>query len=167
VRDHVFPAIPHKSPNNFGRPPAKMRRGGGCRWRRGTALVEMALVGILLLTLTFAAVEYGWMFLKQQQVVNAARQAARLAANIDSSNGQLTSQITTQMTSYGISSGAYTTTIYVDGAAGGDVSAAGRGHTVGVKIAVTYGTVSVTHLTSLLALPVTLSATVTMEKEGI
>ena len=51
--------------------------------RRGAALVEMALVLLLLLTLTFAILEYGWIFLKSHHIANAARQGARIAATPD------------------------------------------------------------------------------------
>ena len=47
---------------------------------RGVAAVEMAVVLPLLLLVTFGLMEYGWLFLKAQQVANAARQGARYAA---------------------------------------------------------------------------------------
>jgi Flp pilus assembly protein TadG len=51
------------------------------RWyRRGTAVVEAAIVFPLLLLLTLGAIEYGWLFYNIQQITNAARQGARTAA---------------------------------------------------------------------------------------
>ena len=47
---------------------------------RGGALVETALVLPILLLVTFGAIKYGWLFLKAQQITNAARYGARMAA---------------------------------------------------------------------------------------
>jgi len=48
-------------------------------WRRGTTAVETAIVFPLLLLLTLGAMRYGWLFLKAQQITNAARVAVRVA----------------------------------------------------------------------------------------
>jgi Flp pilus assembly protein TadG len=79
------------------------------RHRRGLATVEMALLLPILLVLTFAAVEYGWMFFKQQQITNAAREAARLGATPNATNATVTARVTQLMTDAGISQ--YTLTI--------------------------------------------------------
>jgi len=47
--------------------------------RRGAATVEMAIVLPLLLMLTLGGIRYGWLFLKAQQITNAARYATRIA----------------------------------------------------------------------------------------
>ena len=47
---------------------------------RGAAAVEAALVMPILLLVTFGAIKYGWLFLKAQQLTNAARYGARMAA---------------------------------------------------------------------------------------
>jgi len=127
---------------------------------RGTALVELAISLSLLLLITLGAVEYGWLFLKQQQIVNAARQAARIAALAYSTDTQVTSEITTLMSGYGLSSSGYTTTFTPS-----DFSTAATGSSVSVKIAVTYSKITITNF-SLLPVPTTLSATVSMVKEG-
>jgi Flp pilus assembly protein TadG len=132
------------------------RRKGG----RATALVEMTLALLLLMLLTMGAVEYGWFFLKQQQITNAARQAARVASTIDATNTTVNAQITTLMSAYGMGSTGYTTTLTPT-----DVTTATRGQSVSVKIAVTYSKITVTNF-SLLPLPTTVSATVAMAKEG-
>ncbi len=134
-----------------------LKRGG----RRATALVEMALALLLLMLLTMGAVEYGWFFLKQQQITNAARQAARIASTADATNATVTSQVTTLMSSYGMGSSGYTTTFTPS-----DVSTAARGTSVSVKISVTYSKVTITNF-SLLPMPTTVSATVAMAKEGL
>ena len=48
-------------------------------WRRGTTAVETAIVFPLLLLVTLGALRYGWLFLKAQQITNAARYGARIA----------------------------------------------------------------------------------------
>jgi Flp pilus assembly protein TadG len=50
-----------------------------CR-RWGTASVEAAIVLPIILMVTFGAIKYGWLFLKTQQITNAARNGARMAA---------------------------------------------------------------------------------------
>lgn len=45
---------------------------------RGAAAAEAALVMPLLLLVTFGAIKYGWLFLKAQQITNAARHGARM-----------------------------------------------------------------------------------------
>jgi Flp pilus assembly protein TadG len=124
--------------------------------------VEAALLFPIVMMLTFGVIEYGWMFLKHQQVTNAARQAARLAATVDATNGQVTSQVTSMMSTYGLGSSGYTTTI----AAGTNNNVSQpRGTLVSVTVSVPYGNIDITGFT-LLPLPSTISAKVTMEKEG-
>src|SRR5262245_1734829 len=130
------------------------------RRNRGTAIVEAAIIFPILFLLTFGIIEYGWMFLKQQQVTNAARQAARLAATIDSTNSQVTSQISTPLNNYGLGACGYATALSPL-----NVATATRGQLVSVTISVPYGNIDITGFT-LLPLPTTISAQVTMEKEG-
>ena len=85
------------------------RRRRRRRARSGLATVEMALLLPILLVLTFAAVEYGWMFFKQQQITNVAREAARLGATPNATNATVTARVTQLMTDAGISQ--YTLTI--------------------------------------------------------
>jgi Flp pilus assembly protein TadG len=47
---------------------------------RGAAMVEAALVLPILLLVTFGAIKYGWLFLRAQQITNAARYGARMAS---------------------------------------------------------------------------------------
>ena len=55
------------------------RHGKGMRRYRGAALAEAAIIMSLLMMVTLGAIEYGWLFLKAQEITNAARQAARVA----------------------------------------------------------------------------------------
>ncbi len=55
------------------------RQRKGRRRYRGAALAEAAIIMALLMMVTLGAIEYGWLFLKAQQLTNATRQAARIA----------------------------------------------------------------------------------------
>ena len=127
------------------------------RLRPGMAAVEAAIIFPLLLTLTFAMIEYGWMFLRQEQVVNTARQAARLASTPDATSAQVTSRIGTLMSGYGMGSSGYTATV-------SSVSVA-TGQTVSVTVSVPYANVQITGV-NLFPTPSTISGSVSMEKEG-
>jgi Flp pilus assembly protein TadG len=61
--------------NRFG---VRGRRGAG-RLRRGAAVVEMAVVTPLLLMLIFGIMEFGWVFMMEQTITNATREATRVA----------------------------------------------------------------------------------------
>ena len=128
--------------------------------RRGSLTVEAALLLPLIFMLTFGLIEYGWMFLKQQQITNTARQCARLGAMVDGTNAQVSSQIITMMNNYGLGSSGYSTTI-----APGNLATAPRGSQISVTISVPYSNIDVTGFT-LLPLPATISAKVSMQKEG-
>lgn len=65
--------------------------------RRGTAAVEAALMMPLIMLMTFALIKYGWLFVKVQQVNNAARHGARVAARADSDNGIIDPEIAALM----------------------------------------------------------------------
>jgi Flp pilus assembly protein TadG len=68
------------------------------RWnRRGTAVVEGAIVFPLLLLLTLGAIEYGWLFYNIQQITNAARQGARTAAVLNGTAAEGKSAIDTAL----------------------------------------------------------------------
>src|SRR5689334_5970001 len=106
---------------------------------RGSITVEAALLFPLVMLLTFGLIEYGWMFLKHQQVTNAARQAARLAALADSTNTQVTSQVSTMMSDYGLSGSGYSTTVTPS-----NVATAARGSIVSVTVSIPYANIDIT-----------------------
>jgi Flp pilus assembly protein TadG len=127
---------------------------------RGTALVEAALVLSVLMTITFGAIEYGWMFLKEEQVTDAARAAARVAAPPDATTAQATTLVTSMMSSAGMGSSGYTLTFTPT-----DISTVSPGSTFTVQVSVPYSNVTITHVT-LVPVPTTISSTITMSKEG-
>jgi Flp pilus assembly protein TadG len=57
-----------------------MRLRRTSRGDSGAAAVEFALVAVLLLTLVFGIIQYGYYFFQLQAGTSAAREAARLAA---------------------------------------------------------------------------------------
>ena len=60
----------------------------------GAMLVEAALVLPLMLLVTFGAIKYGWLFLKAQQITNAARHGARMAVLPDVSDSEVITSVT-------------------------------------------------------------------------
>lgn len=117
--------------------------------RRGAAMVEMAIVLVLLLMLTLGVIEYGWLFLTMQRITNAARQGARVAAPLGATDTDGEAAMTTLL------AGVPT--------AVPDVTTTGANVTATVTV-----TTSAVRLVNWDALPVpaTLQATVTMAKEG-
>jgi Flp pilus assembly protein TadG len=130
------------------------------RGRRALSLVEMALILPLLVFVTFAVIEYAWMFLNQHQVTNAAREAARLASLSASTSAQVNTEIGTLMTQYNLGSSGYTAKLTPT-----DITTATRGQLVSVQIIVPYTNIELTGFT-LLPLPTNLNAKVSIEKEG-
>jgi len=137
------------------------------RRRRGTATVEMVLVGMLLIQLTVFSIEFSWLFLRKQQVINTARQAARIACTIDATDAAVTSQITTQLDSYGITAAKnYTVT-----RSPASIAGVPKGTPVSITISVPYAGIQATPAsmglwTTFSILPTTVQSTVTMIKEG-
>ncbi len=130
--------------------------------RRGTALVETAMVSLILLSVLFGMMEYGWMFLKQQQITNTARQAARTAATPDATSGTVNGRISTMMSDASMpqNKSGYTVSnsnpSYLTATAGNPFS---------ITISVPYSNITITNC-ALIPRPSTLSATITMTKEG-
>jgi Flp pilus assembly protein TadG len=131
------------------------------RIRRGTTIVEAALVLPLLLTLTFAGIEYGWMMLCDQQLANVAEQATRAAATPTATNATVTSEVTTLMGAASMGSSGYTVTFNPT-----NVATVTKGNSVTVTISVPYKNVEVTGVT-LFPLPATISSSSTVIKEGV
>ena len=56
---------------------------------RGAAAVELALVMPIMLLVSFGAIKYGWLYLKAQQITNAARYGARVASRAGSTTDEV------------------------------------------------------------------------------
>ncbi len=128
--------------------------------RRGIATIEMALVMPLLLILTFGLIEYGWLFLKSQQVTNAARQGARIAARPDADNSLALASVASAMDNAGLAASGYAVTL-----SPGDVTSPLSGQLLTVSVNVDYENIRLLGL-PFVPMPSTIAASTTMAKEG-
>ncbi len=124
----------------------------------GLATVEMAIVVLLLLTITFGTIEYGWVFFRMQQVSNVAREAARTAALADHTTADVQNRIDTLMGQWGLDAAAYTTTIYPS-----SFETSAVGSPVTITISVSYGDLQL--ISGLVPTPANLTSSATMAKE--
>ena len=151
-------------------------------WRRGTTAVETAIVFPLLLLVTLGAIHYGWLFLKAQQITNAARMAVRMASLPDATIAQVEAAIDSlftpdraNITGHAVSF--YRTEVDPDTGepltdAGGNPIltaigslAQGSGVPITVRITVPRASVDIMNA-SLFPTPANLTASATMAKEG-
>ncbi len=72
------------------------------REESGLALVETAIVILLLLFVTFAMMEYGWIFHRIQQLNNCAREGVRQAVLPDNTPGDATAVVDQLLSDFGI-----------------------------------------------------------------
>ena len=133
--------------------------------RRGVSTVEAAIVFPLLVFLTFALIEYGWLFLNAQQTTNAARHCARMAVRPDMTSEEVVAAADGMMQQYGLSDSGYSVTITP-----ANIESVDTGEEINVEISVPYDNVQITGISMisgwLLALPANLKASVSMAKEG-
>lgn len=130
------------------------------RRQRGTSLVEMAIVLPLLLLVLFGMIEYGWIFLKSQQLTNAARHGARIAVTPDATTAQVQTAIDSLMADADLDGSGYSITITP-----GDVSTPAVGEPIEVSISVPYANIGITNA-PLILVPNTIGGRITMAKEG-
>jgi Flp pilus assembly protein TadG len=116
----------------------------------------MAITLPILFLVTLAAIEYGWMFLKAQEIANAARQGARVGATPDATAGDVTDAVGAVMASADLSG--YSTAI----SPGVGIDS---GETLTVTVSVPYAEVSLLG-TPFIPTPESLSASTSMAKEG-
>lgn len=132
--------------------------------RSGVSTVEFALVLPLLLLLTLGAIRYGHLFLKAQQITNAARHGARTAVRPDASPAGVLGAVDNLMTVAGMGESNYNVTLTP-----ADVTAPQMGESVTVRVTVPCANIDVLHVplfTDLEPDNWSLGATVTMAKEG-
>ena len=131
----------------------------------GIAVVETVFVLPLLIILTFGGIKYGWLFMRHQQLTNAARQVGRVAIRpgnreLDIYGENSDGMFDTLMNNANIT-GAECTVVPANGVAvvGGDV-------TVTVEISdMSQSNVDILKIPYLPA-PSKMTATITMSKEG-
>ena len=130
------------------------------RKRRGLSTVEAALVVPLILLLTFGVMEYGWMFLKAQQISNAARHGARTAVRPGATNAEVVDAVSNLLTAADLGGSGYSVNLTP-----ADVSTPETGEAVTVQVSVPGSSVTLFG-GSFLPRPAALSSSVTMAKEG-
>jgi Flp pilus assembly protein TadG len=127
--------------------------------RRGLATIEAAIVLPLLLLMTLGLIEYGWMFMKAQQVTNAARQGARVAARADATTVEVQQAVLDAMTMANLELSGYSLTINPV-----DPATPEPGQLIAVTVSVNYPDIELGM--PLIPTPAALDETVTMAKEG-
>jgi Flp pilus assembly protein TadG len=70
--------------------------------RRGAAVVEMAVVTPLLLLILFGIMEFGWVFMMEQTITNATREAARVGILQGATHTDIQNRFTQAMAPTGI-----------------------------------------------------------------
>lgn len=138
-----------------------MRRLGlirNVREEKGLALVETAIVLLLLILTTFGVMEYSWMFQRMQQVTNCARAGARQAVLPDSTAGDVQTVVETLAANFGITGLTHVI-------APGDITILESGDLITVTVQVPYANVELMGM-SIFPVPGTLTSSVTMAKES-
>jgi Flp pilus assembly protein TadG len=74
---------------------------------KGTTTIEAAFIFPLLLMLTFGVIHYGWLFMRVNQITNAARQGVRVAICPGATVQNVTDAVNNVMSKAGISTGDY------------------------------------------------------------
>ena len=64
---------------------------------RGAAVVELAVVLPLLLTLVFGIIEFGWLFMVRETLTNASREGCRVAVLQGSTDQNINNQVAASM----------------------------------------------------------------------
>ena len=99
--------------------------------RKGAAVVELAVVLPLLLTLVFGIIEFGWVFMVRETLVNASREGCRVAVLQGSSQQDILNTVADSMA--GASLTGYSVQI---------TSSTPSNPTEKVKVLIPYGSVS-------------------------
>jgi len=125
------------------------------RQRRGSVIVEAALLFPLLIFITMGIFEYGWMILKAHELTSIAEQAARLESLPDANTASVNSAVQSLMTNMGLT---YQAPVYTL------ATIAGTNQQL-LTVTLTTPYPKLTNF-PLLPLPANLTTTVTMTQEG-
>lgn len=129
------------------------------RFRRGAAVVEMAVVAPLLLTLVFGVMEFGWSFMVHETITNTARECCRLATLQGTTDAEVQARFIDAMSGTGVN--VTTDMITINRSPDPD------NPVVTISIAVPYSEVSITGLSSFLGVSAqNLRSTCSMRSEG-
>jgi len=130
------------------------------RFRRGSALLEAALVLPVVLSLSFGGVEYGYFFYVKHSLAGAAREGCRAAIVAGATNTDVNTAVAAVMTASGLQNASYTVVT-----SPATVSSATQGSSVTVTVQVSWGSVGVRPLGLISSTKLVQGATV-MRKEG-
>lgn len=134
--------------------------------RRGSAVLDAALVFPVLLSLTFGCVEFGHFFYIKHTLQGAAREGARAAAT-GTANSDVTTAVTNAMNAAGIPAAKYSTTI--QDTSGNNLTISSTNPTAGtaivVKVTATWGTIGVRPM-GLIGTAKQVIGSTTMRREG-
>ena len=132
--------------------------------RRALATIEAALICPLLFLLTLGVIRYGWLFLKAQQITNAARMGARTAVLPNATVEGVEAAISNLMNAANINPDDCSVTITPE-----DIYDLEVGNSLTVRITVPCEVVDIMHIPLFTGLDPdnwNLGAEVTMAKEG-
>ncbi len=134
--------------------------------RRGSAVLDAALVFPILLSLTFGCIEFGHYFFIKHTLQGAAREGARAAAAPSSTNTDVTTAVGSSMTAAGISPANYAVLVR-NSADTADIVVASQtaGTAILVKVQCTWGTVGLRPMGLIGPAKLVIGMT-TMRKEG-
>jgi Flp pilus assembly protein TadG len=139
------------------RPAARPAAG---RPRGGIATIELALALVIVFPLLFGLIEYGWMFLKSQQIAAAARDGARIAATESGDNALVAASIQQALADAGLAGSGYSIVTVP-----ANVASVPPGTPVKVTVSVPYSGIALTNL-PFIPTPANLKGTTSMVKEG-
>jgi len=108
--------------------------------RRGAAIVEMAIAAPVLILILLGLIQFGYVFMVQHLLQNAAREGCRNAILPASTNSSVTSGVAAMLQSQRINGA--TTTLMVNGGAG-SISKANSGDNIVVQITLPVANVSI------------------------
>ena len=126
--------------------------------RRGIETIELAICLPVLLLVTFAGFEYGWLVLRSMQIDQAARAGARFAAMSGSNAESIHDRVAQALQRSGIAGA----TVVVDPA---DPSSVEAGTSITVTVDVDYSEVKLLGLGGIMPLPAALHGRASMVRE--
>ena len=81
-----------------------INKSGGVRRRRGSAVLDAALVFPILLSLTFGSIEYGYYFFVKNTLQGAAREGCRSGIVLGNDNTDVTQTVASYLKAAGLNS---------------------------------------------------------------
>lgn len=128
--------------------------------RSGLSAIEAALVLPIFFLLLFGLLEYGWMFLKSQQLNNAARNGVREGIVHGSTAADVTTRIDQLMLEADLQDSGYSVVLTPN-----DPTTLAPGELLTVTITVDYSSVELIGV-PLIPVPTTIGGTTSMAREG-